>query len=219
MVNFFRVLRERPDDLVRLLSLTPYARAECELSYEIADDPLEDARRLYIRCYMSMGATMNLRRRSGWRIQAKAENLWRSAAAGFSDIDHLHAVADRFRGVQIECDDAFTVIERFDRPGTLFYLDPPYVASTRSKQWSGAAYQHEMSDEDHRELARISRAMQGFVVLSGYPCELYHELYHGWEMLEIEARTNGSGARIKTEGLWLSPRTAEHQRQVQRLLL
>ena len=39
VVSFFSVLRERPDELARLLSLTPYARAEYELSYEISERP------------------------------------------------------------------------------------------------------------------------------------------------------------------------------------
>ena len=48
LVSFFRVLRERPDELVRLLALTPYARQEYEQAREVAADPLEDARRFYI---------------------------------------------------------------------------------------------------------------------------------------------------------------------------
>ena len=48
LVSFFRVLREQPGELVRLLALTPYARAEYEQACELHPDPLEDARRFFI---------------------------------------------------------------------------------------------------------------------------------------------------------------------------
>lgn len=34
VVNFFRVLRDRPDELIRKIRLTPWARAEYELSLQ-----------------------------------------------------------------------------------------------------------------------------------------------------------------------------------------
>ncbi|MCB0763014.1 MAG: hypothetical protein KDC12_15925, partial [Flavobacteriales bacterium] len=47
----------------------------------------------------------------------------------------------------------------------------------------------------------------GYVVVSGYACDLYTELYesHGWHRVDKEAQTNSGGKRI--ESLWLSPRT------------
>jgi DNA adenine methylase len=209
VVNFFRVLRQDPDQLIRSLSLTPYSRAEYELSYEPTDDELEAARRFYVRAYMSIGGATG-QWRTGWRYQAKAENVWKSAADGFADIDHLYAIAHRFRGVQIENDDAIAVMERFDRPETLFYLDPPYVFDTRSK-WAGVAYQHELSDDDHVELATRARDIQGLVIISGYPSELYErELEdYGWVRVETSARTNSTANnnRRSTEAIWISPRT------------
>jgi len=45
------------------------------------------------------------------------------------------------------------------------------------------------------------------VVVSGYACPLYADLYesHGWTRRDKEAQTNSGGKRI--ESLWLSPRT------------
>jgi len=46
------------------------------------------------------------------------------------------------------------------------------------------------------------------VVVSGYACPLYADLYerHGWRRVDIEAATNGSN---RVESLWLSPRTVD----------
>ena len=47
MVNLLTVIRERVDELVERLTLTPWAEAEWERGQAQADDPLEDARRFW----------------------------------------------------------------------------------------------------------------------------------------------------------------------------
>ena len=53
VVNFFCVLRDHEDELLRLLELTPFARAELELARKPTDDPIERARRTFIRALAS----------------------------------------------------------------------------------------------------------------------------------------------------------------------
>ena len=58
VVNFFRVLRDPvlSQRLIDACVLTPYARAEFELAYEPANDPVELARRLVVRASMGFGS-------------------------------------------------------------------------------------------------------------------------------------------------------------------
>lgn len=58
VVNLFRVLRDPAQGarLRELLSLTPFSRAEFDLSYEVSDDPVEEARRLVVRSFMGFGS-------------------------------------------------------------------------------------------------------------------------------------------------------------------
>lgn len=49
VVNFFKVLRERPQELIRQLKRTPFARAEFDLSFKPSPDPLEEARRFFVQ--------------------------------------------------------------------------------------------------------------------------------------------------------------------------
>jgi len=67
----------------------------------------------------------------------------------------------------------------------------------------------EQDEHFHVESAALLRNAQGYVVISGYDCPLYTELYedHGWHRVDKEAQTNSGGKRI--ESLWLSPRTWE----------
>lgn len=205
VVNFFRTLRERPADLVLALELTPWSHAEYELSHEPSTDPLEQARRFFVRSWQSIGGP-TAQWRNGWRYQVKRGN-WHNAADLWCELEHLYAVAERLRGVQIECRDAFELIPRYDAPEVLIYLDPPYPHETRSR-WKGKAYAQELSDDDHARLAELARASSAYVIISSYPSELYYELYgsHGWRWVETTARTN-SRHMVRTECLWLSPRT------------
>lgn len=213
VVTFFRVLREQPEALIRAVALTPFSRAEVDLAcapQDGSEGDLERARRLYVRAWQSIhGAPA--RGQMGWRYEiagGKQHNLrtWNSAP------ESLWAVAARLKAVQIECDDAFAVLARFDRPGTLFYVDPPYPASTRGDRWATTAYNHELTDDDHCRLATALHGQQGMVLLSGYDCPLYDDLYtrQGWRKLTRPHVTQAS--QHVTECLWLSPRASAAQR-------
>jgi DNA adenine methylase len=86
-------------------------------------------------------------------------------------------------------------------------VDPPYVHTTRSGKVRGTdsrkSYKHEMTDEHHRELAEVLHRLTGAVVLSGYRCDLYDELYADWRRVDRMALADG--ARERVECLWLSP--------------
>lgn len=127
VVNFFRVLRTRPDDLVAQLRLTPWARRELELADRPVDDELESARHFFVRSWQSRRtAVLGLSNRTGWRFQKKRSG-GRQTRTWMRAIEDLHLVAERMRLVQVECDHAERVLARYDAPRTLFYVDPPYV--------------------------------------------------------------------------------------------
>jgi DNA adenine methylase len=212
VVNFFRMIRERPDDLMQAIYWTPFAHAEQQLSLQPCDDPLERARRLYVRSQLTInGPTAQWN--SGWRRQKvfsrgrSGESMMKTAARSFTEVDHLYQVAERLRGVTIESENALTLIGRYDQPRTVFYVDPPYVLSTRVRL-SGGSYQHEMTDDQHRELADVLHGCDGMVLLSGYESDLYDELYGDWRCYQRSVRTNGNNGRMASELLWLNPAAA-----------
>jgi DNA adenine methylase len=202
LVRFFQVLRDHPAELVDKVKLTPWARAEYEFCLENpdADDPIETARRLFFRLWMSYSGMYN-----------SAKGSWRRHTHGRRSVildlkpENLFEASKRFLSVQIENRDAFKLMEEMDAPDALFYLDPPYVFSTRT---TSKAYSHEMTNENHRTFAEALRKLSGFVVLSGYPSEIYKELFedHGWQRIDKEAATMSGSKR--TECLWLSPSTS-----------
>ena len=203
VVNLFRVLRNpsQARELVRLVSLTPYSRQEFDESYLSDGDPIEQARRTLVRSFMGFGAFAASGGRTGFRTGFR-----RSGPAAANDWRHyppiLVEAVERLRGVTIECRPALDVIQAYDDETALFYVDPPYAHSVRG---TDDLYAHEMSDDEHRELAQALRRIKGMAVVSGYACALYdEELYADWRRVTVS--THGDAARDRTEVLWLSPR-------------
>ena len=204
VVNFFRVLRDQPDELIRKIRLTPWARAEYELSLEPCEDEVERARRFFVASWMSMQGGHHSKTSKTWRVATFYCVTGSSNWVGIEGI--LESCAERLRLVQTENRDAQDVIQRYDNADALIYFDPPYLPETRSQ---ADIYRLEVSRSFHQECAELLKLCAGYVVVSGYACPLYTELYedHGWHRVDKEAQTNSGGKRI--ESLWLSPRTVE----------
>ncbi len=204
IVTFFDVLRGAPEKLIRAIQLTPFSREVQLRSWQPSEDPLERALRLYVRCYQSFQPGAD-GRNSGWRLQ-KSNRRGKTVVSDWTETDHLWAVAQRLKMVQIEHAEALSVIQHTDGPDVLFYVDPPYVLETRADSHT-PLFRHEMNDSDHRDLAAVLRQIQGMAVVSGYPCPLYDVLYQGWSFVEKTASTNAGGSGL--ERLWLSPHAVD----------
>jgi DNA adenine methylase len=206
VVNLFRVLRDegQAERLVRSLRLTPFAREEFEATYgQPPADPVERARQLIARSFMGFGSAAATKQISGFRANCKRAGT--TPAHDWANYpDALQLIVERLRAVVIEHRPAVQVIRTHDSKATLFYVDPPYVFDTRHRGGRRHTYQHEMTDAQHRELAQVLHGVNGMVVLSGYECPLYDELYGEWR--KVTRSTYADGAKARVEALWLSPR-------------
>lgn len=204
VVNLFRVIRDRPEELAQMVYWTPYSREEYYASYDMEGaDELERARRFLVRCWMARGAKTS--DRTGWRHNIDtAYSPNKPVAKQWIDMPaKICMITERLQGVQIENQPAIQLIQRYNRPDVLIYADPPYLLSTRS----GRMYKHEMTDEDHAELLDVLDAHPGPVLLSGYANPLYDERLKHWHREEKQALAE-SGL-VRTEVLWINPIAAE----------
>lgn len=201
LVTFFRVLRDRPDELERACRLTPYARDEFMICRNPVDglDDLERARRWWVRVVQGFNNAPG-KWTNGWSISPKRGCPEPVSAVGL--IARFEAVAARLQTVAIENADAAVVIERFDDESAVIYCDPPYLGSTRSgreRRNKGTDYMHDMTrDEDHIALAEVLGRVRGHVLLSGYASPLYTELYAGWWRTERRVVRNAANLRANT---------------------
>ncbi len=182
VVTFFRVLRDRGDELRQILELTPFALQEyraCD-PFEPGLDDIERARRFFVNSWEGYAGTSGACRNRGWR-RTPDRNVVGNFAVG---IDGLQMITERLRHVAIDCLDYGEILERYDRPDTCFFADPPYVLSTRKRHYRSDAYGAlDWSDEDHVELLSRLQDVEGAVVLSGYGSQLYEDTLSGWETL------------------------------------
>ncbi|MBC2392235.1 DNA adenine methylase [Listeria booriae] len=200
VVNLFRVLRNNPDELKRLLLYTPFSREEYQNSYITNEDDIEDARLFLIRCWMAIGAkTSDI---TGWR-SCIAPNSPDTPQQWNSLVERIEPIARRLKEVQIENQDALKLIERYNRPYVFIYADPPYPLSTRTNRM----YANEMTDENHAELLTILKAHQGPVWLSSYENDLYNEALPNWEKRYFNVTAEAGAAR--TETLYINPAGAK----------
>lgn len=218
VVNIFRILQDpaKADQVCRRLSLTPYARSEFDRTYTEPADEIEWACFMIMRSFMGHGTdSIGRTCRTGFRgkmtdnraLPSEAWASWPRSVAEF---------VDRLRGVVIENRQATEVILRMDTASTLFYVDPPYVSSTRSSLDGGRGASHgyrcELTDDDHVALAEVLSGVKGMVMLSGYSSPLYDELYGDW--FRLERQSMADGARVRTECLWFN--AAAERRRPQR---
>lgn len=210
IVNVFAMLRDRADELLRAIQLTPFARTEFVSSYESSDDPVEQARRTIARSFMGFGSAAICGEKSGFRANSNRSGT--TPARDWANLpDCLADAVERLRGVVIENRDATMVMQAHDGAQTLHYVDPPYMNETRSRgdHSSKKSYKHEMTDAEHEQLAATLRALQGVVVLSGYRSAPYDRLYHDWQ--RIDRAAHADGARDRVESLWLSKPTSQQR--------
>ena len=207
VVNFFRVLRERPDELLYRLYLTPFSQEEfrraCAKGTADAADPIERARLFFVRAEqvrigLAQEATPG---RWAWCKHTSRRGMAGAVSRWLARVDNLLNIVERLRRVQIENRPAEEVIRRYDSQETLFYCDPPYPHGTRG---DARAYSYEMTDDHHRELARTLQNTDGLVALSGYRCPLLDELYGNWTCIEAPTRIAHSVKEPRTEALWVN---------------
>ena len=213
VVNVFRVMQnpEKAKELRRLLELTPYARAEFELCGEVQiqelDCDVERARRALVRSYMGFGsASTNAEHSTGFRA-----NSDRSGSTPAHDWmtypNHIDLFINRLKGVILEKRDYWDVLQAHDGLKTLHYLDPPYVHETRNLKRGNAMYTFEMTDDDHQLMAERIKTLKGMIVLSGYQCPLYKELFEDAGWVRFDKKAHADGAKDRIESLWLNSAT------------
>ena len=150
LVNFYRVLQDPAifGRLYRSMLLTPYSREEyeyCKRSWKVTTDPVERAFRWFVAAQQCHGGFFG----GGFAVSVdqSRRGMSQKVSGYLSAVERLPKVSRRMQAVRIEQRDFSEIIKNYDSPKTFFYLDPPYVHSTRSGK---RYYAHEMTDRDPR---------------------------------------------------------------------
>ncbi|MGN1106040.1 MAG: DNA adenine methylase, partial [Huintestinicola sp.] len=78
----------------------------------------------------------------------------------------------------------------YDRPGALFYCDPPYHSTERF-------YDMPFTEDDHRRLRDVLSGIKGRFLLSYNDDDFVRELYRDFSIIPVERSNNMSSGRFK----------------------
>jgi DNA adenine methylase len=203
LANIFLAAVHQPNDLIQRIHQIEYSEKsfkealEVEFKYGTLDSAVAE---LVVR-RMSRGG---MKKNFSW-----SERLRGGRPGDFNAFEtfksQLPLICDRLFKVEVYSKNALELIEGFiDDPRLLVYFDPPYVTKTRTAK---KVYDCEMDDNEHRQLAALANRSKGYVLISGYQCPLYQELYKGWRCLTKEMPNNSGQGKTKErriECVWLN---------------
>lgn len=159
LVNLFRVIRNKVDAFKHrqyflLSSREEYNAFQQDLKTGKFKDDIDRAIAFYYCIKNSFGSSIY----NGWAFGPDSPPRYRSG------LEHLDDARDRLKSVYIDNLSFEKLIHNWDRPGTLFYCDPPYHMLLDRKGRS--YYQCEFTADDHRNLRDVLRGVAGKVILS-----------------------------------------------------
>ncbi len=208
IVNAFQQMRDNGDELVKRIELTPYARTELARARLVCDEDsdLERARKFLVQAMMSVNGVV-AGKRGGFSVSDTYTREAREARVNrwYNYPERLKAVTSRLRKIRIENKDGIELLAEYsNKPATLVYIDPPYLADR------GAGYNVEASDRDfHERLLSQALLCKCMIMISGYKSGTYTKLLEGrggWHRIELSAATQTTnGDRLgREEMLWMN---------------
>ena len=179
--NFYKQLRDNPEELQRLINGTAY----CEQTYKDTIDICKGKKQATnaIRAwafFVNINTSFSNQLNTGWRRGIFSGNL---SYYWYSRIKNLNNYLNRMQGVFISNVDALQCIRQWDSPQTFFYLDPPYVGSNQG-HYGG------YTQDDLNNLIELLQNIDGSFILSGYDNRSYPA---DWERFEFNVHCSASG--------------------------
>ena len=202
LINFFRVLKQKPEELIASFEWELVSRAEFTRLANSDPTTLQDVERAHRFYYLIM---------AGWGGELDYPRFQTSISDGghgnrlIGALKHLRQrlepVYDRLKTVIIENLSWEDCLDRYDEARTVMYIDPPYPQN-------GCNYKYNMQDwEDHRRLANRLAQTKCKWILSSYDIAEMHSLYDGYNIIPVQTisgmnqKKNGSERVVNREVL------------------
>lgn len=192
LINFFRVVKEKPEELVASFEWELVSRAEFERLADLEPSQLTDIQRAHRFYYLIM---------AGWGGEFHYPRFQTSIQDGghgnrlFGALQTLRQrlmpVYERLRTVIIENLDWQECLDRYDRPGAVMYVDPPYPEN-------GCNYKYNMREKESHELlvSRLQRARCQWIV-SSYDTPFIRTLFENYHIIPVQS---ASGMNTEKNG-------------------
>jgi DNA adenine methylase len=192
LINFFRVIKNEPEELIKSFEWELVSRAEFERL--ATSDPknlsnIQRAHRFYYLIMAGWGGELDYPRfQTSIKDGGHGNRLIGAIKTLRKRIEPVH---QRLNTVIIENLDWKKCIERYDRSGTVMYLDPPYPGN-------GCNYYHNMKSwEEHQELANYLGNTKSKWILSSYDTNEVKDLFKNKNDIHFISIQSSSGMSTK----------------------
>ena|ERR1017187_1787667 len=174
IVNFFRVCQWHHEELLRSLRFYLVSRKWFEIL--LATDPgnLTDIQRASRFFYIQKNCFGGLIVKQDYHyclVRPPNYNPKRLP-------EIINKVHERLQAVQIECLPYEQILAKYDRPETLFYLDPPY--------WGRKLYKFNFAEKDFADLNQRLHEIRGKFLLSLNDLPETREMFAGFNILPVQ---------------------------------
>lgn len=201
VVNFFKVLRDWPEELIYRLELTPYARKEYDDAWpHESDSMIEAARKFFVRTQQSLYAAGAQAQSKGWAVSTSQSRhgISQRVQQWMNSVNNLYKVAERLKSVQIENRDFRAIFSIYDSEDTFFFMDGPYEGSKRSS----TQYAFEFVNQDFLDMQYYAKSLKGKLALTGYCSEFMDELMKDFTKHILKQRNNTRSDKEAVECVW-----------------
>lgn len=155
VATFFRILQRHYVPFMDMLKWQITGRAEFERLKATDPSTLTDLERAARFLYLQRTAFGG--KVAGRNFGVDAAGARFNVAKLAPMLDELH---ERLAGVTIECLPWAEFIRRYDRPGVLFFLDPPYFGG--EKDYGAGLFER----SEYAQMAEVLRALKGRFIMS-----------------------------------------------------
>ncbi len=195
LINFFRVVKRQPEELIKSFDLELVSRSEFRRLADVEPWSLSEVERAHRFYYLIM---------AGWGGEAAYPRFQTSASDGGHGNRLIGAlktlrrriepVHNRLKTVIIENLDWSECIDRYDRPTSFLYLDPPYPGN-------GANYKHNMRlVAEHSAIAQRLGEARGKWMLSSYDTDEVREKFRHYNIVPIQSASGMRAAASNADG-------------------
>ena len=174
IVNLFRVCQSHHEELIRYMKFMLVSRNWFAAVKAQIPGTLTDIQRAARFLYLQKNSFGGLVRRQDYQHAVVSPRPFNPQTLP-EILDQAH---ERLARVQIESLPYEEILKRFDKPETLFYLDPPYF---RRK-----LYRFNLTDEDFVTLAERLRAIKGKFILSINDMAEVREIFRGFHQRHVD---------------------------------
>lgn len=192
LINFFRVVKHNPEALIASFEWELVARAEFKRLAELDPAELNDIQRAHRFYYIIMagwGGELNYPRFQTSITEGGGGNRLIGALKTLRQ--RLEPVHDRLKSVIIECLDWQKCFSRYDRAGTIMYVDPPYPEN-------GCNYKHNMRSWDaHEELAGKLRTSTCKWIYSSYDTPEIRALFPNCHIVAVQSASGMANKKME----------------------